>query len=183
MKKILIPIADGFEEIEAVTIIDVLRRADLEVTVAGIQTGQIRGAHNISIRTDTTLDEVKDKEFDMIVLPGGMPGVDNLRKNPSVIALVKKMNEKKKPIGAICAAPLVLRDAGLTSGLKMTCYPGFDQDIPGGKFEKNRVVVDGHIMTSQGPGTAMEFALKIVETLVGKEKAESLSKALIAAKN
>lgn len=182
MKKILMPLADGFEEIEAITLIDVLRRAGFEVTVAGIKPGDICGAHGIAVKTDALLDQVKDKEFDMMVLPGGMPGVDNLRKNPGVIDLLKKMNEKKKTIGAICAAPLVLQEAGLGRNLKMTGYPGVDQEM-GRTFEKNRVVIDGHVMTSQGPGTAMEFALKIVETLLGQEQAKALSERLIAAKS
>ena len=182
MKKVLVPLAEGFEEIEAVTIIDVLRRAGIEVTVAGLVAGEIKGAHGIKIGTDATLETVKDKDFDMIVLPGGMPGVDNLRKDARVISLVKKMKEKNKPIGAICAAPLVLRDAGLTSGLRLTCYPGFDAQIPGGKFEKDRVVTDGNILTSKGPGTALEFALKIVELLDSKSKSTQLSEALISAK-
>lgn len=180
MKKVLVPVAEGFEEIEAVTIIDVLRRAGMEVTVAGLRRGEIKGAHDIKISPDALLDAVKDKDFDMIVLPGGMPGVDHLRKDARVISLLKKMKETNKPIGAICAAPLVLRDAGLTSGLKFTCYPGFDSQIPGGKFEKGRVVTDGNIITSKGPGTALEFALKIVEMLEGKAKADSLSEAVLA---
>ena len=182
MKKVLVPLAEGFEEIEAVTIIDVLRRAGIEVTVAGLTAGEIKGAHGIKIATDTPLEAVKDKDFEMIVLPGGMPGVDNLRKDARVISLVKKMKEKNKPIGAICAAPLVLRDAGLTSGLRLTCYPGFDAQIPGGKFAKERVVTDGNILTSKGPGTALEFALAIVELLENKSKAASLSEALITAR-
>ena len=182
MKKVLMPVAEGFEEIEAITIIDVLRRAGIEVTVAGLGRSEIIGAHKIKILPDAALDSVKDKDFDMLVLPGGMPGVDNLRKDARVLSLVKKMKEKNKPIGAICAAPLVLRDAGLTSGLRLTCYPGFDTQIPGGKFEKDRVVTDGNIITSKGPGTALEFSLKIVEMLIDKSKAQSLAEAMVVSR-
>ena len=112
MKKIIMPLADGFEEIETMTIVDVLRRAGLSITIAGLKSGELVGAHDIRVMPDQTLDEVKEESFDMIVLPGGQPGVDNLRKDPRVLDLLKKMKKSNKVIGAICAAPLALRDAG-----------------------------------------------------------------------
>lgn len=180
MKKILIPLADGFEEIEAVTIIDVLRRAGLEVIVAGLKAGELVGARHVRLVPDTVLDKVKDQDFDVLVLPGGQPGVDNLRKNPRVLEILKTMNEKKKLIGAICAAPLALRDAGLIAGKAITSYPGIEQELSGSRYVQTRVVVDGNVVTSRGPGTAMEFSLKLVEIILGKNKAEELSETLLA---
>ncbi|MBI3313252.1 MAG: DJ-1/PfpI family protein [Candidatus Omnitrophica bacterium] len=180
MKKVLIPLADGFEEIEAVTIIDILRRAGIQVTVAGIKPGQLNGAHKIKLTPETALAEVKDQDFDMIILPGGQPGVDNLRKDPRVLEILKKMKAGQKHIGAICAAPIALRDAGLIAGLRLTSYPGYDKELEGSRYEENRVVVDGKFVTSRGPGTAMEFSLKIVEILIGKQKADELAEAVIA---
>jgi len=180
MKKVLVPLADGFEEIESTTIMDVLRRAGVDVVIAGIKPGPLKGAHGVQLIPDVTLQEVKDQGFDMIVLPGGQPGVDNLRKNQDVIDILKKMHQKKKIIGAICAAPLVLRDAGLISGVNLTSYPGIESDLKEGHYQQDRIVMDGHIITSRGPGTALEFSLKLVEILCGKEKAEALAGALLA---
>lgn len=180
MKRVLIPLADGFEEIETVTLVDVLRRADLDVVVAGLKGGEILGSRRLRVVPDAALDQVKDQDFDVIVLPGGQPGVDNLRKDPRVLDLLREMNQKRKLIGAICAAPLALRDAGLTSGLRLTSYPAFQSELPGSRYDESRVVSDGNIVTSRGPGTALEFALKLVELLAGKKKAEELSQALLA---
>lgn len=179
MKKILVPIADGFEEVEMITIVDVLRRAGLTVIVAGIKSGEVVGAHDIKLIPDVSLDNVMDEEFDMILLPGGQPGVDNLRKDSRVLDLLRTMDEQKKLIGAICAAPLVLRDAKLTAGKTLTCYPGFENQIEDMKFDNNRVVSDGRLLTSRGPGTAMEFSLEIVKILCGGEKALELSNQLL----
>ncbi len=183
MKKILIPVADGFEEVEMVTIVDVLRRAGLTVIIAGIKEGALRGAHQIKLIPDTTLAEVKDEEFDMLILPGGQPGVDNLRQDTNVLNLLKKMNSDNKLIGAICAAPLVLRDANLTAGKEMTCYPGFEKEIQDMQFKNSRVVKDGSFVTSRGPGTAMEFSLEIVRMLCGDKKEEELSSQLLVQKS
>ena len=180
MKKILMPLADGFEEIETITIVDVIRRAGLSITIAGLKSGELVGAHDIRVMSDQTLDEVKEESFDMIVLPGGQPGVDNLRKDQRVLDLLKKMKKSNKVIGAICAAPLALRDAGLISGVKLTSYPSIEQDLSGSQYLSSRVVVDGNLVTSRGPGTAMDFALKLVELLLGKKQSEQVSQALLA---
>ncbi|MDP3920652.1 MAG: DJ-1/PfpI family protein [Candidatus Omnitrophota bacterium] len=180
MKKVLVPVADGFEEIETVTIIDVLRRAGVEVVVAGLNEGEIAGAHEIRMLADCNLDEALTQSFDMLILPGGQPGVDNLRADKRVRDVVGRMNEQKKWIGAICAAPLVLRDCGLTAGLKLTSYPAMEQDLEGCRYEQTRVVTDGHIITSRGPGTAMEFALSLVSRLVSKAKADELAGQVLA---
>jgi len=180
MKKVLVPLADGFEEIETVTIIDILRRAGVDVTVAGIRTGELTGSRRIRLLPDAVLDDIKDNEFDAVVLPGGQLGVDHLRKDPRVIEILKKMNEKKKLIGAICAAPLALRDAGLIEGVRLTSYPGIADDLAASRYEESRVVLDGRILTSRAPGTALEFSLKLVELLTGKERAEEIGRLVLA---
>ena len=179
MKRVLVPVADGFEEIETVTIIYVLRRAGLEVVVAGIKSGELIGSRKIKLIPDAMLDQISGQEFDAVVLPGGQPGVDNLRRNASVIKILQNMNSQKKLVGAICAAPLALRDAGLISGLKLTSHPSVENDLAGSHYEKTRVVIDGNIVTSRGPGTAMEFALKLVEILVGSQKVRELEDAML----
>lgn len=172
--------ADGFEEIEAITIIDVLRRAGAEVIVAGVENRALVGSRKIKLVPDVSLDQIKHDEFDMIVLPGGQAGVDNLRKNATVLGLLQRLHEEKKWIGAICAAPLVLRDAGLIRELKLTSYPGFEKELQGADYAQDRVVTDGRFITSRGPGTAMEFALKIVEVLYDRQKADELSETMLA---
>ncbi len=180
MKRVLMPLADGFEEIETVTVIDVLRRAGVDVVVAGLKAGELVGSRRVRLLPDVALEEVKDQDFDMVILPGGQPGVDNLRKDPRVLGILKSMHERKKMIGAICAAPLALRDAGLISGVRLTSYPGLSPQLQGSRYLEERVVVDGLVVTSRGPGTAMEFTLKIVELLLGREKAEELAGILLA---
>ena len=179
MKKILIPLADGFEEIETVTLIDVLRRAGLDVIAAGLSAKELKGAHGVRLVPDRALDAVKDQSFDMVILPGGQPGVDNLRKDGRVLEVLKRMKSEGKLIGAICAAPMVLRDAGLISGVKLTSYPSVESELSGSCYETESVVVDGKIITSRGPGTALEFSLKIVELLLEKKKSDELSQALL----
>ena len=179
MKTVLLPLADGFEEIEAMSIVDVLRRADIKVIIAGLKEGEVKGSRGVRLLPDETLDAVKDQDFDMVILPGGQPGTDNLRNDSRVLEILKKRHDQKKLIGAICAAPLVLRDAGITPGMRITSYPSFESELTDGQYEQTRVVVHDHIITSRGPGTAMEFALKLVEILAGKEKAEQLSADLL----
>ena len=179
-KQVLMVLADGFEEIEAITPVDVLRRAGLEVTLAGLSGKTVTGAHNIKFQADITLDEYKDLP-DAIVLPGGMLGAQNLGRSPKVLELIKKVYNENKLVGAICAAPaLVVAPTGILNGKKATCYPGFEKNFPSTvAFSKDRVVVDGNIITSRGPGSAFEFALELVEQLAGKEKAEQLSQGML----
>ena len=180
-KKVLVLLADGFEEIEAITPIDVLKRADLDVTIAGLSSKTVTGSHGIKFQADILLDDYKGLP-DAIVLPGGLPGAKNLAESPKVRELVKKMNQEKKIVGAICAAPaLVLAPNGILNGRKATCYPGFEKNFSSEvNFSLERVIVDGHVITSRGPGSALEFALQLVEVLAGKEKAQSLSQGLLA---
>ncbi len=180
MKKVLIILADGFEEIEAITPIDVLRRAGLEVAIAGLVQKTVSGAHGIKFQTDLLLDEYEGLP-DAVILPGGMPGAQNLGESEKVAEIIKKMNSQKKVVGAICAAPaLVLGPTGILDGKKATCYPGFEKDFPASvAFSRDRVVVDGNVITSRGPGSAMEFALELVELLAGSDKARSLKEGLL----
>ena len=179
-KKVLVVLANGFEEIEAVSIIDVLRRADLEVTAAGLDKREVTGSHGITIKTDTTLEEYKTKP-DAVILPGGMPGAENLSKSIILKTLLEDMRKSQKLIGAICAAPAVALAAhGLLDGKKATCYPGYENKFSRQiQFSTDRVVCDGNIITSRGPGTAIEFSLAIVSQLLGPQKSEDLSKAML----
>jgi len=179
-KKVLVILADGFEEIEAITPIDVLRRAGLEVTLAGLSGTTVSGAHGVKFQADVTLDDYKGLP-DLVVLPGGLPGAKNLGESKKVAEIVKRMNSLKKLIGAICAAPaLALAPAGILDGKKATCYPGFEKNFPPSvSFSEERVVVDGNIITSRGPGSALEFALELVEQLVDREKAQTLKEGLL----
>ena len=170
MARVLIPLADGCEELEAVTIIDLLRRGGLEVVTAGLSHRGANGAHGIAIGADTTLDAVAKAEFDAVVLPGGEPGGTHLKEDPRVLALLKRHAAAGKLVAAICAAPSALAAAGLLDGKLATSYPGYldDHPAPGMRFVSQPVVVDGRIVTSRGPGTAMDFALVLIEMLLGR---------------
>ena len=179
-KTVLIVLADGFEEIEAITPIDVLRRAGLEVVVAGVGKREITGAHDITVETDLMLEQYQGTP-DAVVLPGGMPGAENLSLSEALKDILQKTKKSGKLIGAICASPaVVLAPSGFLDGKKATCYPGFENDLgPKVKFLPDRVVVDGHVTTSRGPGTAMEFSLELVRQLVSAEKAEQLAQKMV----
>jgi 4-methyl-5(b-hydroxyethyl)-thiazole monophosphate biosynthesis len=182
MKRVLVPLAEGFEEIEAVTIVDVLRRAGLSVTVAGLEAGRssVRGSHGIAVETDCELGSVDAGGFDMIVLPGGMPGTKHLMQDQRVLAAVRSLHEQGKTTAAVCAAPMVLAAAGIVSGVEVTSHPSVRQSLPGAVVvEDRRVVRSGRVITSQGPGTSLEFALALVGELVGEERALELAEAMI----
>ncbi len=179
-KKALLIMADGCEEIETVTVIDVLRRAGVEVIVAGLSAKNVTGANGIRFIPDTSVDAVQVNHFDMVILPGGGPGVERLRKDSRVSQLLKFAHAENKKIAAICAAPLVLEDAGLLKGKKVTSYPGTRGELKTPEYSTEAVVVDGDLITSRAPGTAMKFAVKLVEILVGKEKSDEVSRATLA---
>ena len=181
MAKVLVPLANGFEEIEAVTIIDVLRRGGVEVTTASLNdTEEVHGSNGITILANTLIKYVTSDEFDMMVLPGGIPGAEHLRDNEKVQSLLKEFDAKNKEVGAICAAPIALYSAGILKD-EFTCYPGYDQVIKSSNFRDDKKVVESqNIMTSRGPGTAMCFALEIVKKLVGQETYEQLKAGLLA---
>jgi len=168
----LVLLADGFEEVEGLTQVDFLRRGGLNVTAASIHdTKKITGAHNIIVEADALLSEVNADDFDIVILPGGGVGTQNLGKSQAVVSLLKKYATEGKWLAAICAAPSVLGDNGLVQGKKCTCYPGFESHLTGGNVTTDKVAVDGKIITSRGPATAIPFALKIIELLVSREKA------------
>ena len=175
--KILVPLADGFEDIEAITVIDVLRRAGIEVDVVGVSGITVRSKMGLRVVLDKRLDMVKSEEYDGIFLPGGSEGVKNLSRSSRLSMILRDFNQKGKLIAAICAAPLILVKEGLLDDKKATIYPGLERKIPYPRGD--RVVVDGNIVTSQGPGTAMEFALKLVEILKGKDKVMELKNTLV----
>lgn len=180
MKKVLVTLAPGFEEIETVTVIDILRRAGARVTVAGTVEGALKGSRGVTVIPDTLLDEVKDDEFDLVVLPGGQPGTDNLKKNPTVKGILKKMAQEEKRIGAICAAPVVLDSAGVLKDRTVTSHPSVKDALGGLNYSEERVVVDGNIITSRSPGTALEFALKLVEILFGEAMRDKVNQGVLA---
>ncbi len=179
-KTVLVVLADGFEEIEAVTPMDVLRRAGLEVIVAGVGKREVAGAHQITVETDLMIEQYQELP-DAIVLPGGMPGAENLSKSEALKDLLQKMKRSGKLIAAICAAPaVVLAPNGLLDGKRATCYPGYENELgPKVKFTADRVVVDGQVTTSRGPGTAIEFSLELVSQLVSAEKAAQLAQKMV----
>jgi 4-methyl-5(b-hydroxyethyl)-thiazole monophosphate biosynthesis len=176
LAKALVLIAPGFEEIEASTIVDILRRCHVEVTVAGLKPDVIEGSHAIRFTVDKSIDEVSVKDFDAVICPGGAPGYENLRKDQRVLTMIKEAFNSNKLVAAICAAPAVLSDAGVLKGKACTIYPGMEEELKkgGGKPEKGLVVVDKNIVTSMGPATALPFALKLAEKLVGKEAARKV---------
>ncbi|NUM56264.1 MAG: DJ-1/PfpI family protein [Candidatus Hydrogenedentes bacterium] len=181
MKKVLVPLAEGFEEIEAITIIDLLRRADLNVVTASLSDKNVKAAHGVTVQADKTLDEALRDDYDMVVLPGGMPGADHLDNDRRVHDVLHKMANSGKYAGAICAAPKVLANAGLLKGKKATSYPGFvdKMGLADVTYTGAPVQCDGKIITGRGPGTAMDFALALVEALEGKDKRHSVEKALV----
>jgi 4-methyl-5(b-hydroxyethyl)-thiazole monophosphate biosynthesis len=169
-KRVLVPLAQGCEELEAVTIIDLLRRAGIEVVVASLDGGAVTGSHDIRLGADMNLDEALQREYDMVALPGGMPGAARLQDDGRLTSLLKAMAESGKFTGAICAAPMVLAHAGLLEGRRATSFPGFLDEYRErlGELVDAPVVQDGKVITSRGPGTAMDFALHIIEQLQGK---------------
>lgn len=180
MPKVLVPLAEGCEELEAVTIIDLLRRGGIEVVVAGLQPGIIKASRGTLLVPDCTLDVALHESYDMVVLPGGMPGMTHLRDDPRIIPLLQKMAREGKYTCAICAAPAVLASAGLLAGKTATSYPGFVEkmNLPDTTFSNEPVVKDGRVITSRGPGTAMDFALELVETLAGRARRDEVEAGL-----
>lgn len=170
--------AHGFEEIEALTAVDILRRAELEVQSVGIGAKTITGAHGITVHCDIVDREASAKNLEMVVLPGGMPGTLNLEKSPVVQSFIDHCVLKGIYIAAICAAPSILGHKGLLEGKEYTCFPGMETQCEGGKFVDKRCVADGKIITGKGPGAAVEFSLKLAEILAGSEKRQALEASL-----
>ena len=181
-RKVLVPIADGTEEIEAVTIIDVLRRAGADVTVASVGKIQTTASRGVKIVADCLIDECGERDFDLVVLPGGMPGAAHLRDSATLKKILLRQQAAGNMYGAICAAPaVVLEPHGLLRNRRATAHPGHVDKLRNRSAVEERVVVDGNCVTSQGPGTAMAFALKLVEQLFGSEKAAEVAGPMIIA--
>lgn len=182
MPTVLVPIAEGFEELEAVALIDVMRRAEIEVIVAAVRSGlEVSGGNGITLKCDRALSGITAEAIDMIVLPGGWGGTDVLAEDENVQSLLKAMDAQGKQIGAICAAPYALNTAGVLKE-HYTCYPSAEEKIriEGYQGDRAQVVEDGNIMTSRGPGTALCFGLQIVKKLVGEEAYLGLKEGLLA---
>jgi len=180
MARVCVPLARGFEEIEAVSLIDVMRRGGIEVVVAGVNEELVTGANGITVKADTDIKYVIADDLDMIVLPGGWEGTHVLAENETVQELLREMKAKDKIVGAICAAPFALKQAGVLNP-HYTCYPSVEEQIgTEGYTDKEKVVIDGNVMTSRGPGTAICFGLAIVKKLVGEETYQELREGLLA---
>jgi protein deglycase len=179
-KKVLVPIADGSEEIEAVTIIDVLRRAGASVTVASVGTLEITASRGVKIVADKLISECVGEPYDLIALPGGMPGAENLRASKVLCALLNTQQSENKWYAGICAAPaVVFAPLGLLAQRHATCHPNFIQKLGNAIPSVERVVVDGPCITSQGPGSALEFSLKLVAVLFGENKAVEVGNPMV----
>ena len=174
--KIMVFLANGFEEVEALTVADYLRRMDITVdTVSITYEAKVTGAHDITVLADKTLENIQDlSAYAGVVIPGGLPGATNLRDEPKVIDIVKTMNQNKKLTAAICAGPIVLERAGIIEGKKITSYPGFKDQLTGAIYQEQAVVRDGNIITARGPALAVDFAIAIVRYLLGDEEASKL---------
>jgi len=181
MPKVLVPLAQGCEELEAITVIDLLRRAEIEVITAGLDAQPVIASRGVRLIADTELDAVLDESFDLIVLPGGLPGADHLDEDPRIQALLKKQDQGKRKIAAICAAPKVLASAGLLENKTATAYPGTLESLqlPDTKISDSSVWIDGNIITSRGPGTAMDFALALIEQLCGVSTRDKVEAGLV----
>ena len=180
MKKVFIFLADGFEEIEAIAPIDILRRAELDVITVSISDSKtVAGAHGIKVEADQLFTETTFGENDYYVLPGGYDGMLNLSAHQGVNELLTKQHNAGKKLAAICASPSVLGKLGILEGKEAICYPGFEGNLTGATISKNSVVEDGNVITGKGPGVAVQFALKIVESLKGKETASQVSDSLM----
>ncbi|OHD64974.1 MAG: hypothetical protein A2176_04250 [Spirochaetes bacterium RBG_13_51_14] len=169
--RVIVPLAEGFEEIEGVTIVDVLRRAGVSVTTAFLKKNPVSGSHGIAVTADKNIDNIRASDFDCIALPGGMPGSNNLKEDGRVIDLILEFSSGGKVTAALCAAPLVLGHAGVLRGKRATCFPGFEDQMIGAVAVPEPVVRDGLIITGKGAGCAIPFSLELVAALVGEDVA------------
>lgn len=179
--KIVVFLGEGFEEVEALTVVDYLRRMDIEVHTISINDDyNVKGAHGIQVIADKKIEEIEGlEEYDGLVIPGGIPGATNLRDHKKVIEIVEDMYREKKMVAAICAGPIVLERAGILHGKRVTSYPGFESQLKGVLYSEEKVAVDGNIITSRGPYLATDFAIEIISYLLGEEKAEELKQDIL----
>jgi 4-methyl-5(b-hydroxyethyl)-thiazole monophosphate biosynthesis len=174
---VLVPLAEGFEEIEAMTVVDVLRRAGIKVITSGLPGTIVQGSRNVKVIADTKLEDVVEKDYDALVLVGGSPGYTNLSKSKKVMKIIGEYHRDGKIVAAICGAPTVLAEAGILTNIRATVYPGLEKYLP--KPRSERVLAEGNVITSQGPGPSMEFALALVEHLAGKETMKNVKEQLL----
>lgn len=168
-------LANGFEEVEALTPVDCLRRCEVDVKTVGIGSNIITGSHGVSVLTDLVGEEIElNDNLEMIILPGGMPGTINLEASPIVKETIKFCADNNKIIGAICAAPSILGHMGLLEGKKATCFPGFESQLAGAEISSELACCDGNIITAKGAGAALQFSEKLIEKLISEERAEIL---------
>lgn len=180
MKKLIVIVSDGFEEIEAVSIIDICRRATLDVTIAAVENIVTKGAHDIKITADIMIKDAHYEDYDMVILPGGLPNAYTLAEDTYVQNFLKDMKRSKRHIGAICAAPYALHTAGVLNQ-NFTCYPSFEEKIRvEGYCDNQEFIIDDDVITSRGPGTAMEFALQIVKLMCNEDRYAQIKSALLA---
>ena len=180
MSEVCVFLADGFEEIEGLTVVDILRRAGIDISMISINgKKKVTGAHGIALDTDEDIVQCDPDKLDMLVLPGGMPGTTNLAACEKLTEALKKADQEKRGIAAICAAPSVLGACGILNGKKATCHPGFEEKLTGASVSYDNVVTDGNVITSRGVGTAIEFALKLVEILIDRQTADDLAEKIV----
>jgi 4-methyl-5(b-hydroxyethyl)-thiazole monophosphate biosynthesis len=180
MKKVLVALAPGFEEIETITVVDILRRAGARVVLAATEEGPIEGSRGVSVLPDTLINQVDDKDFDLVVLPGGQPGTSNLQNNETVKAIIQNMYRSRKQVAAICAAPTILHSAGILKNTIVTSHPSVKDQLNDIEYSEERVVVDGNIVTSRSLGTALEFAFKLVEILFDRDRMDAVNQGVMA---
>ena len=179
MKKVVLFLADGFEEVEAITPADFLRRSGIDLILAGVTGKTVTGAHGIKIECDVEVSEIIG-ELDGVIIPGGMPGASNIAKDEKSLKIIQAALESEILVGAICAAPaVVLGSNGLINGRNFTCYPGFENSFNGAFFSEKRVVIDNNLITSRGPGTAAEFSESLIEYLCGPEQRDMIHNSTI----
>lgn len=182
MKKVAVLLANGFEEIEALATVDILRRAGILVLLVSVESGLlVEGSHNIRVVADILLDELDKSELHALILPGGMPGSSRLKMHHEVVQLTQWAFNSGVWVAAICAAPIVLGEAGILNGKRAVCYPGFEPQLTGAYHLDNGVVVDGKIITSKGAGFSFDFAFELVTQLVGKEKSDTIRQKMLIA--
>ncbi|WP_022850561.1 DJ-1 family glyoxalase III [Limisalsivibrio acetivorans] len=179
MAKAVIILADGFEEIEALSVIDILRRAKIDIKTAAIRDGYVESARGVRVIADVSIDDVKLEDYAAIILPGGQPGADNLSADQRVRDLLQRFYDADQLVCAICAAPFILADMGILDGKRATCYPAYAERLVNAKYLEDPVVEDGNVITSRGPATAPDFGFKIAERMVDRRMSDTLKKAML----
>jgi len=184
MARVLVPFAEGVEEIEFVAVVDILRRAGVEVVTASLGPGAVRGRSGITMDADVELDDVLDEEWDLVVLPGGLPNAELLRHDDRVKGIVQRLRERDRPVAAICAAPTALAAFGVVGNRRVTSYPAMRDEMqdlaPDAVYVDEAVAEDGFLVTSRGPGTAVAFALRLVARLCGEEESREIRSSIVA---